>query len=78
MEKYFSRKLTQKLIKYLSSRQIFAILGPRQAGKTTLFAILQKYLEKKKKVSPSNIFYFTFEDPEIRTQFNRNAKEFVS
>lgn len=78
MEEYIPRKLTQELIKHLPSRQIFAVLGPRQAGKTTLFNILQEYLKKKKKISPQNIFYFSFEDSEIRDQFNRNSKEFVS
>lgn len=78
MNQYFPRGLTQKLIKHLPARQIFAILGPRQSGKTTLFTILQDHLEKKKKVPSENIFYFSFEDPEIRNQFNHNPKEFIS
>lgn len=78
MEKYIPRKLTKKLVKHLPTRQIFAILGPRQAGKTTLFDILQEYLQKERGISPQAIFYFSFEDPEIRSQFNHNPKEFVS
>jgi len=77
MEKYFPRNLTSSLIKNLDSRQIFAIVGPRQSGKTTLFKILKKYLLEKKRVLKENIFYFNFEDFEIRNQFNKNPKEFI-
>jgi len=77
MEKYFPRNLTSSLIKNLDSRQIFAIVGPRQSGKTTLFKILKKHLLEKKHVLKEKIFYFNFEDFEIRNQFNKNPKEFV-
>jgi hypothetical protein len=78
MNNYIKRSLLAKLIRNLADRQIYALVGPRQAGKTTLFYILKNYLQEKKSVSPDNIFFFTFEDPEIRAQFNEDPKEFVA
>lgn len=41
------RKLFESLKGHLSHKQISLIIGPRQAGKTTLMLLLKKYLEKK-------------------------------
>ncbi|MCK5055695.1 MAG: ATP-binding protein, partial [Candidatus Aminicenantes bacterium] len=40
------RKLLQDLKDHLSKKEISLIVGPRQAGKTTLMMFLKKYLEK--------------------------------
>ena len=41
------RKLFEKLKDHLSHKEISLIIGPRQAGKTTLMLLLKKHLEKK-------------------------------
>jgi len=33
---YIKRKLERKILKYLDTPEIIAIVGPRQSGKTTL------------------------------------------
>lgn len=43
------REILKNLKKHLSKKEISFIIGPRQAGKTTLMFILKKYLERKKK-----------------------------
>lgn len=41
------RKLFEELREHLSKREISLIIGPRQAGKTTLMLLLKEYLEKQ-------------------------------
>ena len=41
------RKLLDELKDHLSKKEISLIVGPRQAGKTTLMLLLKEYLEKK-------------------------------
>jgi len=41
------RTLLNKLKSHLSKREFSLIVGPRQAGKTTLMLLLQDYLKKK-------------------------------
>jgi len=43
----FKRKLIKSLKNHLSHKEITLIIGPRQAGKTTLMLLLKDYLEKK-------------------------------
>jgi len=77
MEKLIERDLFKKIISWINEREIFIIIGPRQSGKTTLFSMIQDFLIKKKKIKPGSIFYFSFENPELRSQFNQNPKEFI-
>jgi predicted AAA+ superfamily ATPase len=42
------RKLLKGLKEHLSQKEISVIIGPRQAGKTTLMELLQGYLERQK------------------------------
>lgn len=74
---YFERTLMDKLIKWIDRREIFAIKGPRQSGKTTLLKMLQEYLVKEKKINPENIVFLTFEDMEILEKFSLAPKDFV-
>jgi len=43
------RKLHKDLKEHLSKKEISLIIGPRQAGKTTLMMMLKEYLTKKMK-----------------------------
>ena len=74
---YLCRDITQKLEKWLDRREIIAIKGPRQAGKTTILKILQEYLLSQKNVPPQNIIYITFEDRDIMEAFSRDPKFYV-
>lgn len=76
-KKYFSRNLMDKLKKWIDRREIYAIKGPRQSGKTTLLKMLQEYLVKEKKINPENIVFLTFEDREILEKFSLSPKDFI-
>ncbi len=76
-DQYFPRYLLADLKKWIDRREIYAIKGPRQSGKTTLLKILQDYLIQEKKVNPENIIFLTLEDREILDKFSRSSKEFI-
>jgi predicted AAA+ superfamily ATPase len=74
--KYFERELLAELKKWIERREILAIKGPRQSGKTTLLEMLREVLEKK--VREENIISLTFEDLEEREKFETAPKEFIN
>lgn len=76
-KKYFSRSLLKKLEKWIGRKEIFAIKGPRQSGKTTLLKMLEDWLLTQKKVKPENVIFITFEDREVLEKFSLNPKEYI-
>jgi len=66
---YVQRDLETKIRQYLSAPEIIAVVGARQAGKTTLLKHLQADI-------PDSSF-LTFEDIEIRELFDLDTKSFV-
>ncbi|MEW5758524.1 MAG: ATP-binding protein [Candidatus Omnitrophota bacterium] len=74
---YLKRRLEGEVEKWLDRREIIAIKGPRQSGKTTLLKILKEYLETKRKVDPKTIIYLNFEDRDILENFSKDPKSYV-
>ncbi len=66
---YKTRKLEKTILKYLSKREILAIIGPRQSGKTTLLQKIQSEL-------PNSIF-ISFEDRDDLELFETDPKGFA-
>ncbi len=66
---HIKRKLETKILKYLNDREILAILGPRQSGKTTLIKKIHHGLEDS--------IYLTFEDIEVLALFEEDIKGFI-
>jgi len=63
------RKIEGTILRYLENREIIALVGPRQCGKTT---VMQKIF-----ASLENAVFLSFEDQETLSLFNRNIKEFI-
>ena len=74
---YFQRSLLSELTQWIDRKEIYAIKGPRQSGKTTLLKMLQHYLVEEKGIDPDNIIFLTLEDRENLEKFSRNPREFV-
>lgn len=68
---YIQRDLEKKLTKYLRRREVLAILGPRQAGKTTLLKKLSKHFPKNKRIK-----YITFERRSDLSLFENSVEDF--
>jgi predicted AAA+ superfamily ATPase len=68
---YITRKLEKEIIKYLDRREVLAILGPRQAGKTTLLKKIGNENLKDKKVK-----YITFEKRSDLKLFENSIEDF--
>lgn len=47
IDKIIKRNIYKELLKDLDKKEIAVLIGPRQAGKTTLMKILQGELEKR-------------------------------
>lgn len=74
---YFERDLLKELKKWIDRKEIIAIKGPRQAGKTTLLRMLERWLEEEKRVSPEHISFLTFEDRDLQDKFSQDPKTFL-
>ncbi|MBI2118943.1 MAG: ATP-binding protein [Elusimicrobia bacterium] len=61
---HFKRPVFNKIYKdLLSLKQIISITGPRRVGKTTLLRQIIQSLIQEKQIPPSEIIYFSFDDP---------------
>ena len=67
---YILRDLEEKIKKYLNLKEIVAILGPRQVGKTTLMKHVYEDIEDDK-------IFLDFEDMEIVQLFDEDIKGFA-
>lgn len=68
---YIKRKIEDDISGYLARREILAIVGPRQCGKTT---VLRKTFDALK---TENKVFLNFEDREALTLFEKNIKRFA-
>ena len=76
--KYLWRSLTGEVLKWIDRREIIAIKGPRQSGKTTLLKMINNYLTIEKKIPSSQIVFLTFEDRDILELFSKSPKEYIA
>ena len=68
---YIPRELEKELQKYLSVREIIAVTGARQCGKTTLILNLLKHLEGKKRIKS-----VSFDDVKVLSLFENDMDSF--
>jgi hypothetical protein len=68
---FIERELYPQILDWLEEREIVAIAGPRQAGKTTLL------LKIKERLRDQNTVLLNFEDSEILKSFSRSPREFI-
>jgi predicted AAA+ superfamily ATPase len=71
------RDMLHQITPFLDRKEFIAIVGPRQAGKTTFLSLLQKYLLQEQGIRKGNIHMVTFEDRMILDQFETDPAAFV-
>lgn len=55
------RSIFPSLLSHLKEKKITVLIGPRQAGKTTLVLQLKEYLIKENDIRPTEVFYFNLD-----------------
>ena len=71
------RDLLEELKKWVDRREILAVKGPRQAGKTTLLKLLEEWLVHEKGADERNLALVTSEGRGELDAFTENPKDFV-
>ncbi|MCK5282360.1 MAG: ATP-binding protein [Nanoarchaeota archaeon] len=66
---YINRFLENKLMKYLDKKEILAVIGPRQCGKTTLLKHIFEKLD--------DALFLDFEDRQMLELFNEDIDSFI-
>lgn len=74
---YIDRELLDEIKKWIDRKEIIAIRGPRQSGKTTLLKMLVPWLKTEKGADEKHIIYVSFEDRERLEEFYVNPKDFI-
>lgn len=69
---YINREIEDEIEPFLKRKEAIAILGPRQAGKTTLL----KFLEKKLAEGGKKVKFITFEKRDDLDIFQNNIEDF--
>jgi len=72
MSKYITREIEEVCLERIKSGLITAIIGARQVGKTTLLMRIRDVISKSNVISEKRIFYFSLDDPIIRSELNKN------
>lgn len=77
MERMIPREIEKQVVEWLERKEIIAIRGPRQCGKTTfLYRLIE--LIKEKGTPKNNIHYISFEDDFEKEKFEKNPKDYIS
>jgi len=77
MEEYFDRELMEDLKTWVDRREMIAVKGPRQSGKTTLLKIFRRWLIEEKGVDKERIAFKTMEDPVFKREFENSPRETI-
>ena len=77
MHPIIHRDLLEKITPYLRRKEFVAVVGPRQAGKTTFIDILSAHLQKTASVDSRAIQKITFEDRRVLQQFEKDPDLFT-
>lgn len=63
---YIEREIQKEINKFITRREVLAVVGPRQSGKTTMLSHMASVLRKKGK----KVVFLTFEDRNSLSLFN--------
>src|SRR3989344_4063361 len=75
MEYIIERDIEKEILKWLNTKEILAIRGPRQSGKTTLLYKIMTFL--KRDFHEKRIHFISFEDDIEKEKFEKAPKEYL-
>jgi uncharacterized protein len=71
------RNITNDIWKEIDSKEFISIIGPRQAGKTTLMEIIAAKLRNRKNITENQIIIETFQDPLQLLEFGNDPTAYI-
>lgn len=71
------RSLIQEIIPFLKRKEYIAVVGPRQAGKTTFLGLIKEYLVREEHLEENLIRMVTFEDRKLLRAFEDDPAAFA-
>ena len=74
---YVKRDLEEKIFDWLDEREIIAVVGPRQCGKTTLVRHIGEKMVREGKCAPDHLIYMNFDDEMERLKFQQDPKKYI-
>lgn len=74
VEPFIERGVFRQTLDWLKRDEIITLTGPRQAGKTTILLKLIEYLLSEHGHPESSIYYFNFDQQELREEFGKPQK----
>ena len=75
--KYIQREIESDVLKWLDKKEVIAIRGTRQCGKTTLLKrIIEILIERK--IPKDKIHFISFEDDSEKEKFEKNHRDYVN
>ncbi len=74
---YVTREIEKDIYKWIGEREIIAIIGPRQSGKTTLLLHIKGHIIEKKIFDEEHVVYITLDDEMERLKFQEDPKEYM-
>lgn len=77
MDNYIKRVIESKVLASLDDREYIAIIGPRQAGKTTLLKRIQEHLLDRPDVDSDQVVLLTFQDPQLLLEHDTDPVRFI-
>jgi len=72
---YIQREIEEKIFKFIDDKEVIAICGPRQSGKSTLLKRIGSFLQEK--YGKENVFFVDSEDEIEKLKFETNPKEYL-
>ncbi len=77
MPSFIPRHIQTQLYQNLDSPEYLAIIGPRQAGKTTLLRKIKEQLIDRPTTNENQVQLLTFQDPQLLISFQKNPISFI-
>jgi len=73
-----NRTILKNILTNLDRKEFLAIIGPRQAGKTTLLQVIQEKLLDDSLIDKNQVYFMTFQDPVLLESFSSNPVSFIN
>jgi len=72
---YIEREIEKRILSFINDKEVIALCGPRQSGKSTLLRKIGLFLQEK--YGQDNVFFVDFEDEIEKLKFETDPKDYL-